>query len=46
MEAKMKVIIENTVKESIKTMSDTINTTIATNPVIQTNTGNITVLKE
>ena len=46
MEAKMKVIIENTVKESIQTMSETINTTIATNPVIQTNTGNITVLKE
>ena len=46
MEAKMKVIIKNTVKESIKTMSDTINTTIVTNPVIQTNTGNINVLKE
>ena len=46
MEAKMKVIIENTVKESIKSMSDTINNTIVTNPVIQTNIGNITVLKE
>ena len=46
MEAKMKAIIENTVKESIQAMNETINTTIATNPVIQTNTGNITVLKE
>ena len=46
MEVKMKIIIENTVKESFKTMSESINTTIATNPVIQTNIGNITVLKE
>ena len=46
MEDKMKIIIENTVKSSIKTLSETINNTIATNPVIQMNTGNITVLKE
>ena len=46
MENKMKLIIESTVKDSIKTLSETINNTIATNPVIQMNTGNITVLKE
>ena len=46
MEAKMKIIIENTVKESFKSMSDTINNTIVSNPVIQTNVGNISLLKE
>ena len=46
MEVKMKSIIENSIKESIQTMSDAINTTISTNPVIQLNTGNINALKE
>ena len=46
MESKMKIIIENTVKESIKSMSDTINQTIVNNPVIQSNIVNITGLKE
>ena len=46
MEIKMKAIIENTVKESFKSMNDTINNTIVNNPVIQSNIGNISVLKE
>ena len=46
MESKMKIIIENTIKESIKSMSETINHTIVTNPVIQSNIVNITGLKE
>ena len=46
MEVKMKSIIENSIKESIQTMSDAINTTISTNLVIQLNTGNIHALKE
>ena len=46
MEVKMKSIIENSVKESIQTMSAAINNTISTNPVIQLNTGNIHALKE
>ena len=46
MEAKMKIIIENTVKESFKSMSEMINNTIVSNPVIQTNIGNISLLKE
>ena len=46
MEVKMKSIIENSIKESIQTMSTAINNTISTNPVIQLNTGNIHALKE
>ena len=46
MEVKMKSIIENSIKESIQTMSAAINNTISTNPVIQLNTGNIHALKE
>ena len=46
MEVKMKSIIENSIKESIQTMSAVINNTISTNPVIQLNTGYIHALKE
>ena len=46
MEVKLKSIIENSIKESIQTMSAAINNTISTNPVIQLNTGNIHALKE
>ena len=46
MEVKMKSIIENSIKESIQTMSAVINNTISTNPVIQLNTGNNHALKE
>ena len=46
MEVKMNSIIENSIKESIQTMSAVINNTISTNPVIQLNTGNIHALKE
>ena len=46
MEVKMKSIIENSIKESIQTMSAAINNSISTNPVIQFNTGNIHALKE
>ena len=46
MEVKLKSIIENSIKESIQTMSAAINNTISTNPVIQLNTSNIHALKE
>ena len=46
MEVKLKNIIENSIKESIETMSAAINNTISTNPVIQLNTSNIHALKE
>ena len=46
MEVKMKNIIENSIKESIASMSSAINNTIAANPVIQANVGNIQNLKE
>ena len=46
MEVKLKSIIENSIKESIQTMSAAINNTISTNPMIQLNTSNIHALKE
>ena len=46
MEVKLKNIIENSIKESIQTMSAAINNTISTNPVIQLNKSNIHALKE
>ena len=46
MEVKLKNIIENSIKESIQTMSAAINNTISTNLVIQLNTSNIHALKE
>ena len=46
MEVKLKNIIENSIKESIQTMSAAIINTISTNPVIQLNTSNIHALKE
>ena len=46
MEVKMKNIIENSIKDSIASMSSAINNTISSNPIIQVNVGNIQTLKD
>ena len=45
MEVKMKAIIENSMKESIASISNAINNTISSNPIVQSNVGNIHSLK-
>ena len=45
MEIKMKAIIENSMKESIASISNAINNTISSNPIVQSNVGNIQSLK-
>ena len=46
MEVKMKNIIENSIKESIASISSAINNTISSNPIVQANAGTIQSLKE
>ena len=45
MEIKIKAIIENSMKESIASISSAINNTISANPIVQSNVGNIQSLK-